>query len=140
MKSRQSSKLNRCTNAVIQMQNEPKVVPSCGNIFKDIGCKDSKKLLKFSEYFERVKKFNCKFFQNFQCKYFPCHKGIEEKDFNCLLCYCPLFGKGFSTDYTGDWHGRCRSTTGRFQDCMNCTFPHEKKNYSKIIRLLKEWY
>ena len=24
-----------------------------------------------------------KFFQNRQCEYFPCHKGIPEEDFNC---------------------------------------------------------
>ncbi|MGN1180093.1 MAG: cysteine-rich small domain-containing protein, partial [Suilimivivens sp.] len=25
-----------------------------------------------------------RFFENRECKYFPCHKGLE--DFNCLFC------------------------------------------------------
>lgn len=32
-----------------------------------------------------------RFFENRECKYFPCHKGLE--DFNCLFCYCPLYNK-----------------------------------------------
>ena len=30
-----------------------------------------------------------KYFKNKDCKYFPCHKGLD--DFNCLFCYCPLY-------------------------------------------------
>lgn len=29
------------------------------------------------------------FFENKDCKYFPCHKGLA--DFNCLFCYCPMY-------------------------------------------------
>ena len=32
-----------------------------------------------------------RFFENKECKYFPCHEGLE--DFNCLFCYCPLYTK-----------------------------------------------
>lgn len=34
-----------------------------------------------------------KFYQNNQCEYFPCHniEKSEEKDFNCLFCYYPLY-------------------------------------------------
>ncbi len=28
-------------------------------------------------------------FQNRECEYFPCHKGVREEEFNCLFCYCP---------------------------------------------------
>ena len=30
-----------------------------------------------------------RFFENRACKYFPCHKGLE--NLNCLFCYCPLY-------------------------------------------------
>ena len=30
-------------------------------------------------------------FQNRECEYFPCHKGVREEEFNCLFCYCPLY-------------------------------------------------
>ena len=26
------------------------------------------------------------FFQNRECRYFPCHTGVPEKEFNCLFC------------------------------------------------------
>ena len=40
------------------------------------------------------------FFQNRECKYFPCHKGIDEEEFNCLFCYCPLYALGKSAAET----------------------------------------
>ena len=39
-------------------------------------------------------KNNSLFFQNTECEYFPCHKGIAAEDFNCLFCYCPLYALG----------------------------------------------
>ena len=41
---------------------------------------------------EQNKHYN--FFQNKECEYFPCHKGVKEEDFNCLFCYCPLYTLG----------------------------------------------
>lgn len=32
-----------------------------------------------------------KFYQNKECEYFPCHKGTDSENFNCLFCYCPLY-------------------------------------------------
>ena len=29
-----------------------------------------------------------RFFANKDCKYYPCHQGLEA--FNCLFCYCPF--------------------------------------------------
>lgn len=70
------------------------------------------------------------FFENRDCEYFPCHKGL--KDFNCLFCYCPLYAQE-----------RCPGkyeyieVNGRqIKSCMDCTFPHLPENYNKIIRLL----
>ncbi len=32
-----------------------------------------------------------RFFENKECQYYPCHKGIE--NMNCLFCYCPLYSR-----------------------------------------------
>lgn len=73
-----------------------------------------------------------RFFENRDCKYFPCHKGVE--DFNCLFCYCPLYHLEHcpgSPVYM--------ETGGRRQKvCTNCTFPHRPENYDRVIELLKE--
>ena len=37
---------------------------------------------------------NYKFCQNQACEFFPCHKGVDDENFNCLFCYCPLYVLG----------------------------------------------
>ena len=78
------------------------------------------------------------FFQNRDCKYFPCHKGAGE-DFNCLFCYCPLYALG---DGCG---GNFRYTEKGIKDCTNCRIPHSPggydyilKNFGKISELAKK--
>lgn len=34
------------------------------------------------------------YFSNRECEYFPCHKGADQENFNCLFCYCPLYVLG----------------------------------------------
>jgi len=63
-----------------------------------------------------------KFFENFNCKYHPCHNVKEQ---NCLFCFCPLY------------FIKCIDSK---KDCMNCTFPHDAKNYEKIIKILTKDY
>ena len=71
-----------------------------------------------------------RFFSNKECKYFPCHQGIEE--FNCMFCYCPLYrmencpGNPAYLDVNGK----------SIKDCGNCTFPHQPENYDVIIQIL----
>lgn len=67
------------------------------------------------------------FFQNRQCKYFPCHKGGGE-DFNCLFCYCPLYALG---DGCG---GNFRYTEKGIKDCTNCRIPHSPGGYDYILK------
>lgn len=73
-----------------------------------------------------------RFFQNKDCKYFPCHKGAEE--LNCLFCYCPLYamnpcpGSCTYLEYDGK----------KIKECTDCTFPHEPQNYDVIMELLGE--
>jgi len=68
-----------------------------------------------------------KFSQNKKCEYFPCHDGVEEKDFNCLFCYCPLYMLG--EDCGGNF-----SYTHGIKDCSDCTLPHQKDSYNTIMR------
>ena len=34
------------------------------------------------------------YFSHKKCEYFPCHKGADPENFNCLFCYCPLYALG----------------------------------------------
>lgn len=74
---------------------------------------------------------NCsKFFQNKECEYFPCHKGLS--DFNCMFCYCPMYGKEICPG-----NPEFIEVDGRqIKDCSNCTFPHQPENYDTIMKLL----
>lgn len=69
---------------------------------------------------EKVATYN--FFENKNCKYYPCHKGLKE--INCLFCFCPLFNTDKCFDISGNGN------------CKNCTFPHKRENYKKIIKSL----
>ena len=73
-----------------------------------------------------------KFFQNRQCEYFPCHKGVPEEDFNCLFCFCPLYALGKSCG------GNCRYTEEGCKDCSKCTFPHQRRNYEAVVERYEE--
>ena len=67
------------------------------------------------------------FFQNRACPFFPCHKGVEEKDFNCLFCYCPLYALGESCG------GSFCYTASGVKSCENCAFPHRRENYDRVL-------
>lgn len=67
-----------------------------------------------------------RFFQNKQCKYFPCHKVKDDSGFNCLFCYCPLYALG---DKCG---GNCAYTKEGIKDCSDCLIPHDPKGYDYI--------
>lgn len=72
------------------------------------------------------------FFENKDCEYYPCHKGVDE--LNCLFCYCPLYNL---TDCPGN--PSYKEKDGReIKVCTNCSFPHRRENYEKVLRLLKE--
>ena len=71
-----------------------------------------------------------RFFENRDCKYFPCHKGLTE--FNCLFCYCPLYALG---DKCG---GNFRYTDKGIKDCTNCMLPHKRKNYGYVTGKYQE--
>lgn len=72
-----------------------------------------------------------RFFANKKCRYYPCHKGIEE--LNCLFCYCPLYNR---EDCPGNPQ-LIEKAGKRIKVCTDCTFPHKPENYDAVIGLLK---
>ena len=68
-----------------------------------------------------------KFTQNSKCEFFPCHKGIDEENFNCLFCFCPLYPLG---DKCG---GNFTYLENGIKDCSNCLIPHRLENYDRIM-------
>ncbi|MCR5089643.1 MAG: cysteine-rich small domain-containing protein [Oscillospiraceae bacterium] len=70
---------------------------------------------------------NYRFFQNRDCEFFPCHKGVPEEDFNCLFCYCPLYALGEAC------RGNCRYLPNGIKSCENCAFPHFRGNYDAVL-------
>ena len=71
---------------------------------------------------------NHEFFQNTACEYFPCHRGVELQQFNCLFCYCPLYALG---DRCG---GDFTYTEAGIKDCSACLRPHQKHRYGEILK------
>ena len=62
-----------------------------------------------------------RFFQNRECRYFPCHTGVPEEEFNCLFCYCPLYTLGRKCG------GNYVYTEKNIKSCKDCTFPHRRE-------------
>lgn len=73
-----------------------------------------------------------KFFENKECKYYPCHNGV--KNINCMFCFCPLYN---IENCPGNY--QIIETNGKkIKDCMNCIFPHKAENYDIIMTLLSK--
>lgn len=72
--------------------------------------------------------FDDSFFSNRSCKYFPCHKGIAEDDFNCMFCYCPLYALG---EHCG---GQYRYMQDGVKSCASCTIPHTRNAREHICQ------
>ncbi|QUC67316.1 cysteine-rich small domain-containing protein [Aristaeella hokkaidonensis] len=72
------------------------------------------------------------FFQNRECRYFPCHTGVPEEEFNCLFCYCPLYTLGRKCG------GNYVYTDKNIKSCINCVFPHIRDNYGKVTARFNE--
>lgn len=67
-----------------------------------------------------------KFFENRNCEYYPCHKGMDS--INCLFCFCPLYRMDCGGNYTILNNG--------IKDCSHCTFSHNIKNYDSLMEKL----
>lgn len=72
-----------------------------------------------------------KFFENRECKYYPCHNGMDE--LNCLFCYCPLYRLDHCPGHPSYMEAGGRT----IKVCSECTFPHKAENYEMIMDILK---
>ena len=68
-----------------------------------------------------------RFFSNRACKYFPCHEDVDENEFNCLFCYCPLYALG------PDCGGNFTYTEKGRKNCAKCSLPHRGEQGSRLI-------
>ena len=73
-----------------------------------------------------------RYFENRDCKYYPCHEGTEE--LNCLFCYCPLYHMD-NCPGNPTYNVRNERTV---KICSACTFPHRAENYERIIELIRK--
>ena len=81
---------------------------------------------------EKFMENSYRFFANRDCKYYPCHQGIEEM--NCLFCFCPFYLQE-KCPGRPEW---IETAAGRtIKDCTNCTFPHQPESYDVIIRWIR---
>lgn len=74
---------------------------------------------------------NSKYFKNYECEYFPCHK-IHGDFFNCMFCYCPLYNMGNRCG------GNFSYTKNGVKDCSECVIVHSKNGYEHIVKKLCE--
>lgn len=68
-----------------------------------------------------------RFFQNIDCKFFPCKK---TEALNCLWCFCGIY-------HYPDCGGNYKTLENGVKDCSSCTLPHEKNGYDYIINFIK---
>ena len=68
------------------------------------------------------------FFSHRECEFFPCHKGADPENFNCLFCYCPLYVLG------RECGGNFRYLENGIKDCTGCLLPHGRGSYSIIAK------
>lgn len=73
-----------------------------------------------------------RFFQNKECKYFPCHTTENIDGFNCIFCYCPLY---MLKEECG---GRFIYKNG-VKNCTNCLLPHKYDGYDYINEKLRTY-
>ena len=75
-----------------------------------------------------------RFFQNRECKFFPCHEVQDEDGFNCLFCYCPLY---LDDNCLGSPEYIITGRGQRIKDCSSCLVVHSPEMYDKVIAHLR---
>lgn len=75
-----------------------------------------------------------RFFQNRECKFFPCHEVQDEAAFNCLFCYCPLY---LDDNCIGSPEYIITGRGQRIKDCSSCLVVHSPEMYDKVIAHLR---
>lgn len=72
------------------------------------------------------------FFQNRDCRFFPCHNNVDIEDFNCMFCYCPFYHRG------AECGGKFKLNDKGTKSCVNCDIPHHRDSHDYIVKRLKE--
>ena len=67
-----------------------------------------------------------------ECKYLPCHEGLED----CTFCYCPFY-PCYQND-TGGFEKISSRTGNPIWVCSSCLLNHKTKNAQKILKGLLE--
>lgn len=75
-----------------------------------------------------------KFFAHKECEYFPCHRTLDEENFSCLFCYCPLYALG------RECGGNFIYLDSGIKDCSGCMVPHKRENYDFVMEKLMLLY
>ncbi|MBQ6582313.1 MAG: metal-binding protein [Mogibacterium sp.] len=76
-------------------------------------------------------KNSSRFYENRECEYYPCHKGLDE--INCLFCYCPFY---HLEDCPGTPAFRQKEDR-KIKVCTGCTYPHHAENYDEVVQRLR---
>jgi Zn-finger protein len=67
---------------------------------------------------------------NEACKFYPCHKGLED----CTFCFCPFYpckNKERKGKYV-------RIGNRRVWDCTDCDWIHKKEVVDKIFEVIRQ--
>jgi Zn-finger protein len=80
--------------------------------------------------------YSHRFFQNNSCEFFPCHSDIPEKEFSCLMCYCPLY---LVPDCIGIQECKGTYLSNGVKDCSLCSIPHERLKYDLMMEQLSKY-
>jgi Zn-finger protein len=73
---------------------------------------------------------NCRYFENRDCEFYPCHKA---ENLNCLFCFCPLY----NMDCGGNFEIIENEDGDKIKDCSGCIIPHTKSGYDYVIEKIK---
>jgi precorrin-3B C17-methyltransferase len=66
---------------------------------------------------------------NEACKFFPCHKELED----CVFCFCPLFP--CKDESKGSY---IKIGKKRIWDCSECDWIHKKETVDRIFKLIRQ--
>lgn len=140
-------------NLVITIQNYVKTNPgsvACGvsncGMEGEIIARNADELSNLAGYFtvifvkdapesirENVEGFDYSYYENHSCKYYPCHKS---EHLNCMFCYCPMY----HMEHCPGNPTYIEKEGRQLKVCSNCTFPHDRENYPKVMKVLRNLY
>jgi Zn-finger protein len=69
---------------------------------------------------------------NKACKYFPCHKNLED----CTFCYCPFYP--CLNETRGGEFIYSKKTEKRIWSCQNCSWIHQRNITDKILSIIRK--